>query len=211
MLAYVEIGLTRGVKGDTDVQVSDARPGYGKGRAALVAATIRIVAAQGVGKLTYRAVAAEAGVTHGTVQHHFSNLNELLEAALEYCVEISLAGPEWATESDRIDDFVATLGDSVRATLDEQVFQFELVLESRRRPELRPYVDRYYENYRAAMRATLRRIGLPDDLHTADVIFSALDGLVFRAVTLGGGDLDTLDVQLDRLREVLHQLHRAQG
>lgn len=184
----------------------DGRPGYGRGRDALITATIRIVAAQGLGKLTYRAVAQEAGVTHGTVQHHFANLDALLEAALEYCVRVSLAGSSQPPESDRIDDYVATLGDSVRATLDEQVFQYELVLESRRHPELRPHVDRYYENYRAATRASLLRMGLPHDIHTVDIVFSALDGLVFRAVALGAGDLDNLDAQLDRLREILRGL-----
>lgn len=187
----------------------EGRPGYGQGRDALIAATIRVVAARGVRRLTYRAVATEAGVTHGTVQHHFANLDELLEAALEYCVAVSLAGSTLVPTGDRIEDFVATLGDSVRATLDEQVFQYELVLESRRRPELRPHVDRYYENYRAATGEALRRLGLPDDLHTVDIVFSALDGLVFRAVALGGGELRNLDAQLDRLREILVQLRRG--
>jgi AcrR family transcriptional regulator len=184
----------------------DAKPGYGRGREALISATIRIVAAQGVRRLTYRAVAQEAGVTHGTVQHHFANLDELLEAALEHCVKVSLDGSSQPPESDRIDDYVSTLGQSVRNTLDEQVFQYELVLESRRRPDLRPHVDRYYENYRAATRASLQRMGLPHDIHTVDVIFSALDGLVFRAVALGGNDLDNLDHQLDRLRDILRGL-----
>ncbi|MCV7229389.1 TetR/AcrR family transcriptional regulator [Mycolicibacterium komossense] len=189
---------------------SDAeRPGYGRGRDALIDATIRVVAAQGVRGLTYRAVATEAGVTHGTVQHHFANLDELLEAALEKCIQVSLAGSSQPPESGRIDDYVATLGESVRSTLDEQVFQFELVLESRRRPELRPHIDRYYENYRAVTQASLQRMGLPHDIHTVDIIFSALDGLVFRAVTLGGSDLTNLDGQLDRFREMLHDLHRA--
>ena len=190
------------------VQADADRPGYGRGRDALIEATIRVVATQGVRGLTYRAVATEAGVTHGTVQHHFANLDELLEAALEHCVQVSLAGSNQPPESGQIDDYVATLGDSVRSTLNEQVFQFELVLESRRRPELRPHIDRYYENYRAVTRASLQRMGLPHDIHTVDVIFSALDGLVFRAVTLGGGDLDNLDGQLDRFREMLHELHK---
>ncbi len=191
------------------MHVDAERPGYGRGRDALVAATIRVVAAQGVRGLTYRAVATEAGVTHGTVQHHFANLDELLEAALEHCVHVSLDGSSQPPQSGLIDDYVATLGESVRATLDEQVFQFELVLESRRRPELRPHIDRYYENYRAATRDSLQRMGLPYDIHTVDVIFSALDGLVFRAVTLGGSELNNLDAQLDRFREMLHELHKV--
>ena len=185
------------------------RPGYGQGRDALIAATIRIVSRQGIRKLTYRAVATEAGVTHGTIQHHFANLDDLLEAALEYCVEISLDGSTLATGAQDIDDFVAGLSDSVLATLDEQVFQYELVLESRRRPELRPHVDRYYATYREATRTSLRSLGLPDDAETADVVFSAIDGLVFRAVTLGGDDLLVLEPQIDRLRGMLRRLRRS--
>jgi hypothetical protein len=71
---------------------------------------------------------------------------------------------------------------------------------------LRPHIDRYYENYRETTRTSLRRLGLPDDLDTVDIVFSALDGLVFRAVTLGGGDLTNLDAKLDRLREILRGL-----
>lgn len=186
--------------------MTDRRPGYGQGREALIDATIRIVAAHGLGKLTYRAVAAEAGVTHGTVQHHFANLDELLEAALSYCVEISLATGSLDNESGSIDDWAAQIGAGVRATLDAQVFQFELVLQSRRRPQLRPHIDRYYENYRAATRKSLRSLGLPHDLNTVDVVFSAIDGLVFRAVTLGGDDLVNLDGQIDRLRQLLRDL-----
>lgn len=131
-IAYVQSKLTRTLGGGwRPVVHSDAeRPGYGRGRDALIDATIRVVAAQGVRGLTYRAVATEAGVTHGTVQHHFANLDELLEAALEKCIQVSLAGSSQPPESGRIDDYVATLGESVRSTLDEQVFQFELVLES---------------------------------------------------------------------------------
>jgi TetR/AcrR family transcriptional regulator, regulator of biofilm formation and stress response len=189
--------------------MAEGRPGYGQGREALIDATIRIVAAHGLSKFSYRAVAAEAGVTHGTVQHHFTNLDELLEAALAYCVEISLATGSLDNESGSIDDWATQIGAGVRATLDAQVFQFELVLQSRRRPQLRPHIDRYYENYRAATRKSLRSLGLPHDLHTVDVVFSAIDGLVFRAVTLGGDDLVNLDGQIDRLRQLLRELGAA--
>jgi hypothetical protein len=37
-------------------------------------------------------------------------------------------------------------------------------------------------------------------------VCDGVDGLVFRAVALGGSDLDNLDAQLDRLREILRGL-----
>ncbi|MGV9669650.1 TetR/AcrR family transcriptional regulator [Gordonia sp. NPDC003504] len=190
---------------------SGARPGYGTGRDALVSATITIVATQGIRKLTYRAVAAAAGVTHGTVQHHFANLDTLLEAALEHCVDVSIADSALSGGHDSVDNFMAGLSRLVSDTLDEQVFQYELVLESRRRPELRPHVERYYARYAESIGESLRRMHLPDDDTTVEVVFSAVDGLVFRALTLGDGDLSHLDVHLGRLRELLHALgERAQ-
>ena len=50
---------------------SQTRPGYGEGRDALLTATVRVVARRGLRNLTYRAVAEEAGVTHGLVAHYF--------------------------------------------------------------------------------------------------------------------------------------------
>lgn len=143
------------------------------------------------------------------MQHHFANLDALLEAALVHCVQVAIDGSWLAIGSADISDFVARLGESVRETLDEQVFQYELVLESRRRPQLRPHVDRYYEAYYDVTRTSLRRMGLADDPETVAVVFSAIDGLVFRAVTLGGEELHRLDDYLARLRSVLSALPKA--
>jgi AcrR family transcriptional regulator len=47
------------------------RPARGDGRRALLEAVVRVVARHGLDALTYRAVAKEAGVTHGLVSYHF--------------------------------------------------------------------------------------------------------------------------------------------
>ncbi|WP_169801693.1 TetR/AcrR family transcriptional regulator [Millisia brevis] len=195
--------------GDRPGDEGQSRPRYGRGREALIDATIHIVAERGVRKLTYRAVAAAAGVTHGTVQHHFADLDALLEAALEHCVQLSIDRSWLATGTTEVSDFVANLGAAIRETVNEQVFQYELVLESRRRPELRPHVDRYYRAYYDATRTSLRRMNLPDDHNTVVVVFSAIDGLVFRALTTDDGGMGTLDDYLDRVREVLDGLPRV--
>ena len=64
---------------------------YGTGREALLDAAVRVVARGGLRRLTYRAVAQEAGVTHGLVVHHFGSRDALIEEALAHAVRQSLS------------------------------------------------------------------------------------------------------------------------
>ncbi|MDT7843260.1 TetR/AcrR family transcriptional regulator [Streptomyces justiciae] len=161
----------------------DARPGYGEGREALLAAAVRVVARGGLRKLTYRSVAAEAGVTHGLVAHHFGSRDTLLEQALQWCVERSIETSSLVPASGRLEDFAATLADFIAADPDLQAFQYELKLEANRRPELRHHVETLYDAYRDAVREALACFDVPQEM--AEVVFAALDGLVFHQVTAG--------------------------
>ncbi|MEV7392222.1 TetR family transcriptional regulator [Streptomyces sp. NPDC091215] len=162
----------------------DVRPGYGEGRDALLAAAVRVVAQGGLRKLTYRSVAAEAGVTHGLVAHHFGSRDTLLEEALRWCVTRSIETSSLVPASGRLEDFAATLADFIAADPDLQAFQYELKLESNRRPELRRHVDMLYDAYRDAVREALACFDVPQDM--AEIVFAALEGLVFHQVTSGG-------------------------
>jgi AcrR family transcriptional regulator len=159
----------------------DARPGYGEGREALLAAAVRVVARGGLRRLTYRAVAAEAGVTHGLVAHHFGSRDTLLEQALQWCVTRSIDTSSLVPASGRLEDFAATLADFIAADPDLQAFQYELKLESSRRPELRRHVDMLYDAYRDAVREALACFDVSQGM--AEIVFAALEGLVFHQVT----------------------------
>ena len=174
------------------------RPGYGHGREALLDAAIRVVGRGGLRNLTYRAVAAEAGVTHGLVAHHFGSRDALLEEALLYSLRLSVATSSLIPGTSRIDDLAQTLPETIEADPDLQAFQFECVLESRRRPELRPYVERLYDTYREATREGLHGLGF-DDQALADLVFAALDGLAFQQTSFGDPE---------RTRAGLAALHR---
>lgn len=158
------------------------------GRRALLQATITVVARSGLRALTYRAVAAEAGVSHGLVRHHFGSRDQLIAAALEFAVAESLreTGMTDAADHESADParFAEGIESLVDRTTDMQAFQYELLLEARRRPELRPHVERYYETYRRATGAQLRAMGI-DDEEFIEVIWFALDGLVFKHLVLG--------------------------
>jgi TetR/AcrR family transcriptional regulator, regulator of biofilm formation and stress response len=78
-----------------------------------------------------------------------------------------------------VEDFASALVGIVADDPDLQAFQYELLLEARRQPQLRVYADELYETYRSATRRQLKALGADDDA-LADVIFAALDGLVFQ-------------------------------
>jgi len=187
-----------------DARSERPRPRYGEGREALLTAAIRVVARSGLRNLTYRAVAAEAGVTHGLVAHHFGTRDALLEEALQYAMHQSVDTSSINPASGDLRDFAVTLADLVSADPDLQAFQFELVLESRRRPEIRPHAEAIYAHYRSTVRATLLSFGI-DDADLADLVFAALDGMAFQQVAF-----DTVD-QTNRLTETLRGILAARA
>ncbi|MFI2433326.1 TetR/AcrR family transcriptional regulator [Streptomyces sp. NPDC018693] len=183
----------------------DQHPGYGEGREALVKAAIRVVARHGPRKLTYRAVAAEAGVTHGLVVHHFGTRDALLEHALRWAVDHSIETSSLIPASGRLEDFAATLPEFVAADPDLQTFQYELRLEAGRRPELRHHVDMLHAAYRGAVREALACFGISEAM--AETVFACLEGLVFQQVT--SGDARRTREGVEALRRLLAAADRS--
>ena len=138
------------------------RPEYGAGRDALLNAAITVVAQRGLRYLTYRSVAAEAGVTHGLVAHHFGSRDALLMEALRHSVRRSIDVTSLIPDSGSPDDFVRGLADMVDSDPELHAFQYEVLLESRRSPEVREHAEELFAAYRAASRAGLARIGIGD-------------------------------------------------
>lgn len=159
-------------------------PEYGNGREALLRAAIRVVGKGGLRRLTYRVVAAEAGVTHGLVAHHFGSRDALLLEALKFSAEESIEASSLLAGSGRLEDYLVGLADLVANHPDAQIFQYELMLESRRRPQLRAYADELQRMYRDAAHTGLAKLGFTDpDL--ADLVHSVLDGVLFEQLTVG--------------------------
>ena len=178
---------------------------YGGGRDALLEATVRVVARAGLRKLTNRAVADEAGVTHGLVSHHFGTRDALIAEALRYVVDRSLAESELGSGS--ITDIGRSLGEMTSIDADGQAFQYELILESRRRPELRPLVASLYKTYEEATRRDLNSMGLVEVAGLEHAVFAMLDGLVFRE--LADPDPARMRSALAALNELLRTARAA--
>ena len=160
---------------------------YGDGRDALLAAVIDVVGQKGLRGVTYRAVAARAGVNHTLVTHHFGSIEGLLAATMEWAVQRSMRTRRPAAA--RIADFDEGFADSLMATVSAepelQLFQFEMLLESRRNPEIRSMVERLYENYMGTVEDALSQRGLDTGGEASLAILAAFDSLMLQFLTIG--------------------------
>lgn len=153
------------------------------GRTALLRATIVVVAAGGLRALTYRAVAAEAGLSHGLVRHHFGSRDQLIAEAMEFAIDESLRGSNMLSSGLTAEEFADGIESLADREAGVQSFQYELLLESRRRPELRPLAEQHYRAYRDAISRQLSRLGV-EDAELTELIWFALDGIVFKQLVL---------------------------
>lgn len=180
---------------------------YGAGREALLDAAVRVVARGGLRRLTYRAVAEEAGVTHGLVVHHFGTRDALIEAALTHAIRSSLNSSDLEPGTGKPEDFSLGLTEMVASGPDLQAFQYELLLESRRRPELLSHLRALYDEYFAATRRELTQmLPGPVDEGLSRMVFATLEGLVLHQLVFG--EREVIEDALDELRRVLRLLAR---
>lgn len=183
---------------------------YGTGRVALLDAAVRVVARGGLRKLTYRAVAEEAGVTHGLVVHHFGSRDVLIEEAVGHAIRSSLSVSALDTGAGTAEDFAAGLGSMVEDGPDLQAFQYELLLEARRTPELLPHLRALYEEYFDAAHHDLSRIlSRPVGRGLSRLVFAALEGLVLHQLVFG--EREVTEEALCELRGLLRRLAEEPG
>jgi AcrR family transcriptional regulator len=178
------------------------KPAHGRGREALLEATMRVVGRVGLDGLTNRIVAEEAGVTHGLVRHYFGTRDEMVREAFHLAVRRATERNVIESESGSLDDFAAGLGAVVAAEPEEETFQYEVLLAALRRPELLADVRETYANFMSVTARELSGAGFdePDDA-LARLIFAALDGLVIQQL-LYNNPRQT-ETAVIRLRELL--------
>ncbi|MBK0420018.1 TetR family transcriptional regulator [Leucobacter sp. CSA1] len=157
-------------------------PRYGRGRDALVRATIAVVARRGLRGMTFRSVAEEAGVRNSLITYHFGNRDALLVAAVKTAVAESI-DRSLPGAGGRVDDLARTLVAAVRSDPDLQAFHYEVLLESRRNPQLAPLAELLSEGYLDAIREVLRAEGYERVDVLARLIHVAFDGAVLQQLT----------------------------
>ena len=179
----------------------------GEGRDALCAALARIVARDGLDGVTFRSVAAEAGVTHGLASYHFGNRETMIIEALTWAVRESIQRGRLGEDAATLEEFAADVPALMAEEPQEAVFQFQLALEGQRRPELLAQVQATYDDYVSEVRATLSRLALADDEPLARLVFAAIDGLSMQQLIYR--EPARTAQALARLRELLVSIPRS--
>lgn len=162
---------------------------YGKGREALLAATVQVVAERGLHGLTFRAVAEVAGVNNTLISHHFGTKDALLHEAVAWATTRAIRLSDLSATETIDADFARALVELVAREPQLQMFQYEFVLEARRRPDLRDEAVALYEGYIEALELALARHGHTDTKPLARAVFAALDGLVFQQLSVADPDV----------------------
>ena len=175
---------------------------YGTGKDALLRAAVGVVAAKGLRGLTYRSVAEAAGVNNSLVAHHFGSRDALIAAALDWATEQSISASRLREAAALGHSFTESLLELLLAEPELQVFQYEMILEARRRPELAEAVSTLYENYVSALADGLMASGLTRNVQVvARTLFASLDGLVLQY--LAGVERDLIAASLEEVHDVL--------
>jgi AcrR family transcriptional regulator len=161
------------------------------GRDALLDAAVSVIAEQGSGGVTARAIADHAKVSPGTVTYHFATADELLVAGLEHGaghaskmleqLALDLQSTDWAADA-WTKALVAALAGDIVVNRDNHLACFELQLLAARRPELLDSARKIQLAYLRVSRMALQAHGMTGEiLDFAAVNLTALvTGLMLR-------------------------------
>ncbi|MQA07881.1 MAG: TetR family transcriptional regulator [Pseudonocardiaceae bacterium] len=155
---------------------------------------VKLVGVRGFEKVRLRDVAAEAGVSVGSLQHYFDTRSTLMQRAFAYqgervIAELESAAQTGASPWQRIEALVsyATVTDGFR---DRCTVWLEFSAASARDPGLRSVMERVYEGWRAPLRDAIEQgvqqgvfsPAMPTE-QVVDMILTLIDG--FELATAG--------------------------
>lgn len=160
-----------------------ARRDPSKRRADILDATLTVIARDGIGRTSHRAIAREADVPLGSTTYYFPSLRVLVEEALELCTTRMVE--QLATWSERLqgtDDLAGDIADLVYdyyiGDHERALVEYELYLAAARTPQLRPAARAWTDG--------LRELLTPSTGRAAAVTITALiDGFLVDAIATG--------------------------
>jgi TetR/AcrR family transcriptional repressor of bet genes len=158
-------------------------------RRQIVAAVCRVLARDGLEGATMRRIAAEAGVTTGSVTHHFADRRELVEATVGTVVDESMARlvTSWRRDGPRAGLAEMLPLDDLRR--EEVMVWLAGVQASAHDPELAARLSRRCQSAQEHLVTALRERASrrdvdPEELALlADEVLSAVDGVAVYAVS----------------------------
>ncbi len=181
------------------------RPVPSAGREALLDATARVVAREGLRGFTYRAVGSESGTTHGLVSYHFGSRENLLVEAAKRAGHETLVGFPLQRYGETIREFAIGLPALAAEQADRHSFMFEMAVEARRNSAIRPEMLAQYSRFRATTGEALDRLGIHDSSGAlARLVFAAIDGLALQQLL--DDDAAASELAIRKLQDLLAPL-----
>lgn len=175
--------------------------------AAILRATLLVIAEGGVDAVTHRRVAARAGVSLSSTTYYFANRDELISRAFEHYIEQA-----WARINELVQRKPRNMEEVVEAVLSHAQWEFadealvraeyELVLYSTRHDELRELFLAWQRDEERRIAEGLEELGVAKPLRSARLLKSTL-----RAFELERLSRD--DMTFEELRERLELVVRA--
>ncbi|HEU0194813.1 MAG TPA: TetR family transcriptional regulator [Gaiellales bacterium] len=147
-------------------------------RQAILEAALRVVARGGVGDVTHRRVAAEAGVPLGATTYYFSSKDELLRETLRYGAQSEADFP--ATVAEDSAALAAALAGDLDSYLDDRphaLATYEVFLAAARDPLMADAAEAWTGASRRQLEPALESLGSADPELDARVVTALLDGL----------------------------------
>lgn len=175
-------------------------------RQALLEAVVRVAGRDGFEALTYRAVAAEAGVSHGLVRYHFGTLSHAVAEALQWTVDEAIARAPLAG-SGGLREFADSLSRLMTESPEHAAFQWGCVMHAQRHPALLDEVRAFQDRYVEQIESELDRLGLAATPSLARSVFAFLNGMVLRHLVYGSAEETDQDITV--LHDLLSSLARA--
>ena len=164
----------------------------------ILAAALHIVGTEGIPGVTNRRIAAQAGVSLGSITYHFPTQTDLLRAALsgfvtEETQRLSELAEGYRDKGLSLEDAAALTGKVAKdlAFSAERIAPFELYIQAGRDHELRQAAAECFAAYDDLTVTILTALGVPDAASVAPTIVATIAGLQLRRLATGSnGDQD---------------------
>ena len=151
-------------------------------RRALVDATLRVVARDGVAAVSHRNIARVAGVPTASIGYYFASIDDLFVATLLDSVEVLVADMDRMTREVTAPEqwpmaVARSLAEMLGDKRERTIAEYELYLLAARRPALRPAARRWIEVATGYVNGG--EGGDPDAIRAA---FATIDGLLMQGL-----------------------------